>query len=100
MPQTKGTHTPGPWNRNIKPASKYTVIFAGRNTHVARVIPDGLPEEEVEANCNLIVAAPELLEALERAETALAFFVNDEGESDVEALAQAQAAIAKAKGGR
>ena len=30
-------HTKGPWHRNISPATKYTTIFAGRNTHVARV---------------------------------------------------------------
>lgn len=40
-------------------------IFAGRNTHVARVVVDGgLTPEEIEANCNLIAAAPRLLEAL------------------------------------
>ena len=59
------THTPGPWSRNIKPATKYTVVFAGRNTHVARVVTDGLAEEEVEANIALIAAAPDLLAALQ-----------------------------------
>lgn len=54
-------HTPGPWHRNIKPASKYNTIFAGRNTHVARLVIDQLAEGEVEANCNLIAAAPSLL---------------------------------------
>jgi hypothetical protein len=58
-------HTKGPWHRNIKPATKYSVVFAGRNTHVARVIVDGLTPEEVEANINLIAAAPDLLEALQ-----------------------------------
>ena len=57
--------TPGPWNRNIKPASRYPTVFAGRNTHVAMVVARGLPEEEIEANCNLIAAAPDLLAALE-----------------------------------
>lgn len=57
-------HTQGGWNRNIKPASKYPVIFAGRNTHVAMVCTSGLSEEEIEANINLIAAAPDLLEAL------------------------------------
>lgn len=54
-------HTKGPWGRNIPPASKYPVIYAGRNTHVAQVISKGLPDAEVEANANLIAAAPELL---------------------------------------
>lgn len=57
-------HTPGPWNRNIKPARKYTTIFAGRNTHVARLVTEGLSDEELEANCNLIAAAPEMYELL------------------------------------
>jgi len=58
------TFTPGPWHRNIKPASKYSVIFAGRNTHVATVCTSGLDEAEIESNCNLIAAAPRLLAAL------------------------------------
>lgn len=28
-------HTPGPWHRNIPPASKYPIVFSGRNAHVA-----------------------------------------------------------------
>lgn len=60
-----GNHTKGPWHRNVPPATKYTTIFAGRNTHIARVVTDGgLTPEEVEANCELIAAAPELLNAL------------------------------------
>lgn len=59
-------HTAGPWHRNIPPATKYTVIFAGRNTHICRVIPDGLTPEEVEANCDLIVAAPAMADELTR----------------------------------
>lgn len=58
------SHTPGPWHRNIKPASKYTCVFAGRNTHVAYVATGGLSEDEIEANCNLVTAAPDMLEAL------------------------------------
>jgi hypothetical protein len=61
-------HTQGPWHRNIKPASKYPVIFAGRNTHVAMLAIRGttMQEAEIEANCDLIRAAPELLAALKR----------------------------------
>ena len=59
-------HTLGPWHRNIAPATKYNTIFAGRNTHVARLAIDGLSADEVEANCNLIAAAPDLLAALRR----------------------------------
>lgn len=60
-------HTPGPWHRNIKsPDARYAVIFAGRNTHVAVAKGHGeLTPAEIEANLNLIAAAPELLEVLE-----------------------------------
>lgn len=59
-----GKYTQGGWDRNIAPAAKYPIIFAGRNTHVAQLITRGLPAEEQEANANLIAAAPDLLEAL------------------------------------
>lgn len=71
----KTQHTPGPWNRNIPPAYHYPVIYAGRNTHVAQVIHNGerngQSAAETEANCNLIAAAPETLEALHTAAYAL-----------------------------
>ena len=93
------THTPGPWHRNIKPASHYPVIFAGRNTHVA-VVERRPNAEENEANCNLIAAAPGLLEALtlavatiERLEVKHNGFSSVAGTLDV-----ARAALAKAKG--
>jgi hypothetical protein len=60
----KSKHTPGPWHRNIKPAKKYNTIFAGRNTHICRLTVTGLTDEEIEANCNLITAAPDMLNAL------------------------------------
>jgi hypothetical protein len=67
----KHKHTPGPWGRNIRPVSKYPIVYAGRNTHIARVITDGLEEAEAEANANLIACAPELLEALQLADAML-----------------------------
>jgi hypothetical protein len=57
------TYTKGPWHRNIKPASRYPVIYAGRNTHVAQVITQGLPDAEIEGNCELIRQAPQIREA-------------------------------------
>lgn len=60
------THTPGPWHRNIKPASKYNVVFAGCNTHVAAMKTEGLSEAEIEANMDLIAAAPEMLAPLRK----------------------------------
>ena len=59
------SHTPGPWDRNIKPASKYPIIFAGRNTHVAQVITRGIPDDQAEGNADLIAAAPDMLAALD-----------------------------------
>lgn len=75
MPKTANLkHTPGPWHRNIQPAKKYNTIFAGRNTHVCHLTVTSLTDEEVEGNCNLITAAPELLIALK---AALALFDKD-----------------------
>ena len=82
-------HTGVTWHRNIPPASRYPTIWADRNTHVAQVIARGLTAEEIEANCNLIAAAPEMLEAL-RSYVEL-------GHSDT-AVREARAAIAKATG--
>jgi hypothetical protein len=86
-------HTGQTWHRNIKPASKYPIIFADRNTHVAQAVTRGLSEAEIEANTDLIAAAPELLAALESA----AEFI-DLNAGPVAELIQARAAIAKAKG--
>lgn len=64
----RASHTPGPWHRNIPPASHYPTIFAGRNTHVAhvsRVYTDGaIDEAQMEANLRLILEAPAMREAL------------------------------------
>ena len=101
-------HTPGPWHRNIKPASKYPTVWSGRNTHVAYVVagaPRGsgsgetMSDEEVEANIDLIAAAPEMLAFLKQ-------FVEgfDENTEEVRHVAfidtarQALALIAKAEG--
>lgn len=58
------SYTAGGWSRNIKPARHYSTLFAGRNTHVAYLATTGLTDTEIEANCNLIASAPDLLEAL------------------------------------
>jgi len=58
------THTPGPWHRNVPPASKYATIFAGRNNHICTLSTPSKTEGELEANADLIAAAPLLLEAL------------------------------------
>ena len=91
--QTK--HTPGPWHRNIKPATHYNTIFAGRNTHVTRLAVEGKTEEEVEANCALIVAAPDMLDVLQ----VIAADIEARARLGLDApawYARARAAIAKA----
>jgi len=61
----KGKHSPGPWHRNIPPATKYVTIYRGRNTHVCDVIPSrGISPEEAEANLTMIAAGPTLVQAL------------------------------------
>lgn len=68
-PTAGGAHTAGPWHRDIKPAAKYPVVFAGRNTHIATVATrGGLTDAEIEANCDLIAAAPETAAERDRLE--------------------------------
>lgn len=94
--------TPGPWHRNVPPATKYVTIFRGRNTHVCDVLPArGIPAEEAEANLTLIAAAPDLLAALRDAVFALEWHVEKQGQgvaTDAEILRRARAIIAKAEG--
>lgn len=90
------THTPGPWHRNIKPASRYPTIFAGRNTHVCSV--SRADDATMEANLLLIAAAPDMLAALETTENNLMACLRL-GDALAGTLATIRAAIAKAKGG-
>lgn len=92
------THTPGPWHRNIKPARKYGVIFAGRNTHVARLAVEGLADDEIEANCDLITAAPKMLETLRMLLIHAQECRKHDCPPDNYAIAAIQAAIAEAEG--
>ena len=85
------THTKGPWHRNIAPATKYSTIYAGSNTHICHLVNGGLTELEVESNCNLIAAAPELLEAL-------TYMVSDHKELSEGTLNFARNALQKARG--
>ena len=92
-------HTPGPWHRNIKPATHYNTIFAERNTHVTRLAVEGKTAEEVEANCALIVAAPDLLAALRAAEEWAEHIEDDENRVPIDVRLAMRDAIAKARGG-
>lgn len=96
--KTKTEHTPGPWHAGKS---------AGYETHGQMLInpeADGRTIAVVyngAANARLIAAAPELLEALQRAESALAHFISKEYAPHrpwTDTLDHARAAIAKAKG--
>lgn len=90
-------HTPGPWHRNIKPASHYPTVFSGRSKHVCTVAQS--QDDEMEGNVNLIVAAPELLEALKMAEDFMTGFEGDDMQEDIDfKLHKIRASIAKAEG--
>ena len=47
--------TPSGLDRSIHPVSKYPILFAGRNTHVAQGITRSLSTEEAEANADRMV---------------------------------------------
>lgn len=62
MTETKVTHTPGPWyTQGTAGHEKHgqSVVYADTGTDIA-IVYDGV------RNANLIAAAPEMLEALER----------------------------------
>ena len=71
---SKTKHTPGPWTANFNDYTKpYVEILNGDNLVIAQ-IPDGeiirgdttiLGIENIEANIDLIAAAPDMYEALE-----------------------------------
>ena len=97
----KAQHTPAPWKLQdydhafVVWSDEGVIcdVFHNREDDEA----DGIfSEEEANANAQLIAAAPELLAALRRAENALTFFIEDKGESDLDALEETRAAIAKA----
>jgi hypothetical protein len=94
-------HTPGPWRLSAAgmvemgdPSSRLS-FWAGLGYGGQLPNPSGQdPHAETEANAHLIVAAPDLLEALEKIERALGGASN--GTMEAEAAACARAAIAKA----
>lgn len=49
--------TPGPWQRNIKPATRYPTVFSGRNNHVLYMAAEGKTEAQVEADIDFVIRA-------------------------------------------
>ena len=81
-------HTPGPWLPGIKDGDVEPVIAGG--VPIAEMIPSHCTEEEFEANCSLVYAAPDMHEALlcpalEEAHDTLSELLEDEdaGNDDI-----------------
>lgn len=97
----KTQHTPGPWARNISPAWKYPIYEEKNHNKIAYIIKDAcISEAEQEANLNLIVAAPELLETLEGIHKALSRMIDKYDPDSIESewLQHSNETILKAKG--
>ena len=94
-------HTPGPWVVREPEDGELLEVHAERGGELI-CFPVWTPNER--ANISLIAAAPELLDALKMAKTALIDqyeenYPDDESDNDVtEAIDAAIAAIAKAEG--
>ena len=93
-------HTPGPWNLDNNEGFGANNIWAGHFPHgalpvgslIATVVGDSA---EADCNAQLIAAAPELLEACEKAERLIVGYPHLQGTDAHQAL---NAAIAKARG--
>lgn len=89
-------HTPGPWQIGggcLRPHHERSIVRGPNREYIARVA-GGIPENDYD-NRFLIVAAPELLEALKR----LYALTGERHPSDAPtAWEQARIAIAKAEG--
>ena len=93
------SHTPGPWIvedsrklRKKKLRSSLLMVVAAKGGMPGLIVNQGSVTPTDEANARLIAAAPDLLEALERAVPEIAVV----GIPDL--LEQVRAAIAKARG--
>ncbi len=89
-----GKHTPGPWV--LKDARR--LLRGDKETDYGRA---EFFDQELEANARLIAAAPDMLEALRKANYSLAWHVETQGNGagmDAFYLDVIRAAIAKAEG--
>lgn len=66
LPTEKESHTPGPWVCFYKDKYKEWHVGVPLSTDSMKLalFPDGCPTDNPAADCRLIAAAPELLEAL------------------------------------
>lgn len=98
MPEFKGT--PGPWMLSGK--TVYALNGDGYNRFSALIQDAYTKDEELQANAQLIAAAPELLEALQSIEMRLDAYNSIDRDMPVESvfvcLERAQAVIRKALG--
>lgn len=97
-------HTPGPWltDRNNVHIGQIATIHHCKGNDWIEVWSTNWPEGEdaQEANASLIAAAPELLEACEKALSGFSLLIatDDLTESERDQVSSLKAAIAKAKG--
>ena len=91
---SESKHTPGPWRVGVTSDAGEVDVIAEGGWFVA-VACDSAGDGDTEANANLIAAAPDMLEALEKLVSRI-----DEtrGPTADTALAAARAAIKKARG--
>ncbi len=90
------THTPGPWETQIKREHKYGQNHIVANGNLVASVDSAISPKEREewhANAHLIAAAPDLLEALKKWEE---FMENNYSPKDLSFWDETKAAIAKA----
>jgi hypothetical protein len=100
--QTKTVHSPGPWKAEkcFGGDGFDYVIFSGGSMIASTMGTEYINEETDIANANLMAAAPEMLEALERA-LPCCWLMATSGHADAVAIhEQVRAAIQKARGGQ
>jgi hypothetical protein len=96
MTQT-AQHTPAPWTLDTPEPDGEIIVMDEQGVSIATCWKQPLdPSEWVEANAQLIAAAPELLDALESTLHCVEYYHEHEGAS--ETLTECRRAIAKARG--
>lgn len=88
-------HTKGPWKAIENGGRNMAVVDQDNNYLTYRAGSDRMSSEVLEANANLIAAAPDLLEALEACQS-FVLMSNEQGACEV--ADKILSAIAKAKG--